>query len=188
MAENIYDSGNRLTETVNLILELTTIEKDDFEIKYNPIDLGKEFTAVINSFKTSVQNKGLYLRTNIVPFDLKINVDAKTIRSILMRLINNAIKFTNEGGVLIDVSVSENFVEIKVIDTGIGISKEHHQIIFEEFRQVSEGISRSFNGTGLGLYITKKLVDKCGGSISVESEIGKGSTFTVKLPLNNKST
>lgn len=96
--------------------------------------------------------------------------------------MNNAVKFTDKGGVSVDVYVKENCVEIKVIDTGIGISKEYHQLIFEEFRQVSEGHSRNFEGSGLGLNITKKLVEKFGGEIYVESSLGQGSTFTVKLP------
>ena len=104
--------------------------------------------------------------------------------------MNNAIKFTNAGGVTVNLSQNnvdgKDFVAIKIIDTGIGISKKNHSVIFEEFRQVSEGFDRNFEGSGLGLSITKKLVEKLDGTLSVESELGKGSTFTVLLPLAEK--
>ena len=98
-------------------------------------------------------------------------------------LVNNAVKFTVEGGITIAISFTNNVAEIIVTDTGIGIDTKDQKIIFEEFRQASEGLSRNFEGSGLGLSLTKKLVEKFGGSISVSSKIGKGSTFTVLLPI-----
>jgi signal transduction histidine kinase len=99
-------------------------------------------------------------------------------------LINNAIKFTKKGSINVDTSINDNIVEIKVSDAGIGIAKEYLDTIFDEFRQVSEGYNRNFEGNGLGLNITKKLVVKFGEKISVDSEPGKGSTFIVKLPVS----
>jgi CheY-like chemotaxis protein len=96
--------------------------------------------------------------------------------------VNNAIKYTKSGGVTVELSKKDQKIIIKIIDTGIGIAKDKHDIIFEEFRQESEGFSRSFEGTGLGLSITKKFVELMKGKIYVESEQGKGSTFIVELP------
>ncbi|MHB8581276.1 MAG: response regulator [Ignavibacteriaceae bacterium] len=185
MAEIIFKSGSRLSETLNLILDLSKFESEKMDFNYQKIDLVIETEDVINLFKESAYKKGLYLKSSFSQPFIFINTDGRAVRSILNNLINNAIKFTVEGGITADTSVKDNFVEIKVIDTGIGISKENNQIIFEEFRQISEGLSRNFEGTGLGLNITKKLVDKLGGEISVESELGRGSEFIVKLPVTS---
>ena len=106
-------------------------------------------------------------------------------------LINNAIKFTYQGGVIIQLDLvlvdSKSWAVIKVIDTGIGIQKQALGIIFDEFRQASEGLNRAFEGTGLGLTITKKSVELMDGKISVESFEGKGSTFNVCFPESNSN-
>ncbi|MCF8413410.1 MAG: PAS domain S-box protein [Melioribacteraceae bacterium] len=182
MAENIYNSGNRLSETLNLILDLSKFETENVKFNYEKIDLIKETDETLNLFSKVAEKKGLYLKSTYSHPSIIIYTDERAYRTILNNLINNAIKFTREGGVIVDVSVKENHTEIKVKDTGIGISEEYLKTIFEEFRQVSEGMSRNFEGTGLGLNITKKLVEKFGGEIYVESEPGKGATFHVKLP------
>jgi CheY-like chemotaxis protein len=97
--------------------------------------------------------------------------------------LNNAFKFTNVGSITLNVELSGSEVSIKVIDTGIGIEKDRQNIIWEEFRQASEGLSRNYEGTGLGLSIAKKYTDIMNGRISVESEVGKGTVFTVVFPL-----
>jgi CheY-like chemotaxis protein len=108
------------------------------------------------------------------------------VRQIINNLVSNAIKFTVNGGVTIEVDSAEKkgvtYVIIKIIDTGIGVDEKDKDFIFEEFRQVSEGKNRSFEGTGLGLSVTKKFVQNCNGIITVDSETGVGSTFTVLLP------
>jgi CheY-like chemotaxis protein len=108
-------------------------------------------------------------------------------RQIINNLINNAIKFTNSGGIDIEVDTEKDklieYAVIKVKDTGIGIASKDQSLIWEEFRQASEGRSRNFEGSGLGLTITRKFVEKLNGTISVQSEIGKGSTFTIKIPI-----
>jgi signal transduction histidine kinase len=183
MAEIIFDSGNRLSETVNLILDLSKFESEKMELSYQPIDLVRGTQEILNLFKESARKKRLELRASYSSSSIIINTDGWAFRSILNNLINNAIKYTEQGIISIDIALNDSFAEIKVADTGIGISKEHHKIIFEAFRQVSEGLNRNFEGTGLGLNITKNLVEKLGGEIFVESEIGTGSTFIVKLPI-----
>jgi len=185
MAEIIFNSGSRLSETLNLILDLSKFESGNMVFTYQQIDLVSEAEKIISLFKEAARKKGLYLKSSYNQPSIFINIDPRAFHSILNNLINNAIKYTNEGGIAVDISLKDNFVEIKVIDSGIGIAKEYHEIIFDEFRQVSEGYSRNFEGTGLGLNITMKLVKKFGGEISVESEPGKGSTFIVKLPVTS---
>lgn len=182
MAAIIYNSGNRLSETLNLILDLSQFEAEKMTIKFEKVDLVKETKAIVSLFSKTAEKQGLNLKASFSHPNIVIGTDVRAYRSIQNNLINNAIKFTSEGGIDVNVSLKENYTEIKVKDTGIGISEEHHKYIFEEFRQVSEGYSRNFEGTGLGLNITKKLVEKLGGKISLESEPGKGSTFIVQLP------
>ena len=98
-------------------------------------------------------------------------------------MLNNAIKFTDQGEVLLKSEVHGDSIETHIIDTGIGIKDEDLKILFKPFQQVNTGLSRKYEGTGLGLAICKRLVEKLGGEISVESELGKGSTFTFSLPL-----
>ncbi|MDF1611385.1 response regulator [Stygiobacter electus] len=183
MAENIYLSGMRLSETLNLILDLSKIESEKHEFNFEKVDLIKETKEILNLFSKTAEKQGLYLKSSFSHPSIQINIDERAYRTILNNLINNALKFTVEGGINVDISLQETLVEIKVEDTGIGIPEEYHNIIFEEFRQVSEGLGRNFEGTGLGLSITKKLVEKFGGEISVESKLRKGSTFIVKLPI-----
>jgi signal transduction histidine kinase/ActR/RegA family two-component response regulator len=185
MAENICISGSRLSETLNLILDLSKLESGKMDFTHKRINLVNQTEELISVFKEAARKKGLYLETSFNKPSIFINTDEQAFRSILNNLINNAIKFTNEGGIATDISLKDNFVEIKVTDSGIGIAKENQDMIFEEFRQVSEGRSRNFEGTGLGLSITKTLVEKVGGEIIVNSEPDKGSTFIVKLPVTS---
>lgn len=110
--------------------------------------------------------------------------DERKIKQVLLNLLSNAVKFTPEGGrINLKAGLRDESVEISVIDTGIGIAPEDQETIFEEFRQVGGDYARKHEGTGLGLTLTKKFVEMHGGRISVESEVGRGSTFTFTLPV-----
>lgn len=185
MAETIYRSGNRLSETLNLILDLSRFESEKKEIKFQKVELVEKTKEVITLFNEAAHKKGLLLISSFSSESIFINFDERAYHSILNNLINNAIKFTSEGSITTSVSLGDHSVEISVTDTGIGIAENDYQSIFDEFRQVSEGYTRNFEGSGLGLSITKKLVEKYGGTITVESEVGKGSTFKVLLPVKN---
>ena len=190
MSEAIYDSSKKLTETLNLILDLSKIESDKLELIPEKFEMITASLEIVNSFKEFANKKGVYLKSEFESPKLFANLDIRAFRSILSNLVNNAIKFTNTGGVTVNLSPDKvngkDFVVIKVIDTGIGISKENHNHVFEDFRQVSEGLDRNFQGSGLGLSITKKFVEKLNGTINIYSELGKGSTFTVRLPLSSE--
>ena len=190
MSEAIYNSSKKLTETLNLILDLSKIESDKLELIPEKFEIVTASLEIVNSFKEFAHKKGVYLKSEFESPKLFANLDIRAFRSILNNLLNNAIKFTNTGGVTVNLSqdkVNEkDFAVIKVTDTGIGISKENHNQVFEDFRQVSEGLDRNFQGSGLGLSITKKFVEKLHGTISIDSELGKGSTFTVRLPLSSE--
>ncbi len=182
MAERILEGGVRLSETLNQILDLTKMETDKMEFFSEEIDIVTEATKYVESFRYAAEKKGLEFSLSFNQPDIKFHTDQRALRSIINNLVNNAVKFTHRGKVSVNIYLISENLKIEVTDTGIGIPKENHKMIFEEFRQVSEGMNRSFEGTGLGLTLTKKLTERLGGYIALESEPGRGSTFTVVLP------
>ena len=186
MATMMNKGANRLMDTLNIILDLAQIEKERVLLKPVPTDLHKTVDEVCGLFQPIAKERNLYLRSEFLTGALTVNTDARILRHALNNLINNGLKFTPNGGVTIKLSAEksgdQNFAIIQVCDTGIGIPKDKQNIIWEEFRQASEGIGRSFEGNGLGLTITKNFIEQLKGEVGVESEVGKGSTFTIRLP------
>ncbi|MCE1165243.1 MAG: PAS domain S-box protein [Bacteroidetes bacterium] len=189
MAKVILNAGNRLLHTLNLILDITKIESDRLTVKNEILELSEIVKESAYLFNASAREKNLELI-----IDLEENVfalvDEKLLRQSVSNLIKNSILYTQSGSVKVNL-IKENSngcpkAVIKVTDTGIGIPKDMLEVIFEPFRQVSEGWGRKFEGTGLGLSITKKFIEKMGGEISVESVINKGSVFSVVFPAQNR--
>lgn len=182
MIRTIHRSALRLHETLNSILDISKIEVEGVQKRIKTIDINNIVEECINLFDAAASEKGLeisFIKNNDV---IKINSDDNLLTKILNNLLNNAIKYTDHGKITIKTQLSNNSAKIEIEDTGIGIDTEHLNIIFEPFRQTSEGYSRRYEGTGLGLTITKKFVEVLGGSISVISEKGKGSLFIVEIP------
>ncbi len=183
MISTIMQSGKRLLETLNLILDISKVEADKIQINYNEINLVEEIYGIVNMLAPVAQKKNLYLKAVVEKKVIQSKLDKRLLHSVITNLVNNGLKYTKSGGVIIDLNVTKrddkDYAIIRVIDTGIGIAKIDQANIFDEFRQVSEGYNRHFEGSGLGLTIAKKFTEKMGGSISLESEVGKGSTFTV---------
>ncbi|MGA7721301.1 MAG: ATP-binding protein [Ignavibacteriaceae bacterium] len=192
MANHILKSGRRLFSTLNSILELARLEAESKEIYNTSIDLHNIIAEVARKYEEEAINNELFFNIEIIPPSLKLHLDESILIQILNNIVDNAIKFTKTGGVKIVVEEllenSKTYAVIKIIDTGIGISKENLGSIFKEFKQESEGISRSHEGTGLGLTLAKKMTELMGGEIRVESKKNKGSIFSLKFPAisNNK--
>jgi PAS domain S-box-containing protein len=188
MAERISISGNRLMETLNLILDLSRIESGKMDTYYFNFDISESIDTAVNLYAKLAESKNLALHYENSGQEFFVNLDERMVRDILNNIINNAIKYTDKGSITIrTIKISKDnmpYVSIEVKDTGIGIPADKLEVIFEEFRQVSEGLSRGFEGTGLGLTLTKKFAEKMGGFIEVSSEFRKGSVFTVYLPTN----
>ena len=186
-ASKILKSSWRLTETLNKILEISRLETTVPELHYTDFDLYILLKEIAELFIPSAKNNDTVINVRTEFSNLKIKSDKKILREILNNLINNAVKFTYKG--IIEISAKKiivnnnDFIEIKVADNGIGIPQERQSIIWQEFRQASEGIERSFEGTGLGLTITKKYVELLNGEIHLESDERKGSVFTMKFPM-----
>jgi signal transduction histidine kinase len=134
-----------------------------------------------------IKRKSLAYTVEIAPETPKIISDRIKLKQVLLNLLSNAMKFTNRGGVSVVVRPHAMGVRVDINDTGIGIRPEHLSVIWEDFRQVDQSRTREFGGTGLGLSITRKLVERLGGTISVESIVGVGTTFTLMLPLEAPS-
>lgn len=187
-ADMIHKGGERLLETLNLILDLSVIEAQKVKIELFPLEITGEVNEIVSFFEKAASRKSLKIKTESDANNIIINLDIKIFRQIMNNLINNAIKYTKSGEITIKINKEEkggkSYGAIRVKDTGIGIPKDKQDLIWEEFRQVSEGFNRSFEGTGLGLSITKKFVEKLGGEIFLEkSEVGVGSVFTVLFPI-----
>lgn len=191
----VRDSGNYLMVLINDILDMSKIEAGRVEIDIIDTDLGKLLTSVYRSMELLVKSKKLTITKNISP-DVPeyIKSAPERLRQILINLIGNAMKFTPEGGITINVSLSdgtgyihdnniEQFIEFSVTDTGIGIPADKHEIIFESFTQADASTFRKFGGTGLGLSICRQISRLMKGDIKVDSEPGKGSTFSFIVPL-----
>ena len=179
-------SGKRLLETLNLLLDSSKLEAGKVEVNIADANIVPILNDVYNLYFPIALKKGLSFNFKCEKDFILAKIDEILTRSILDNLVNNAIKFTNQGNVTIAIESNSRSVEINIIDTGIGIPEDKQDIIWEEFRQVSEGVNRSFEGSGLGLSISKHYADLMGGKISVESNIWKGSTFRLILPAVEK--
>ena len=184
-ARKIHASGERLMATLKAILDLADLEATRSKLKLDQVNVQKAIASAIQPFYSTCNEKNLYLITEFKE-RLLAWADENLLHVILHNLIDNAVKFTAKGGVTVEtdlVKLEEKlWVLIRIKDTGIGIPREHFDIIFHEFRQLSEGYNRSYEGTGLGLTLARKMTEMLNGNITVESEVDLGSIFTLWIP------
>ena len=184
MANVIKNSGKRLNETLNNILDISIIEAKKRKGNFRKQDLLKILNEQIALFKPVAMEKDLTLSLQTNEEKLEAYVDEGMFMSIATNLLSNALKYTEKGSVTIIARKESNKAVIEVKDTGIGISEDYYEVIFEPFRQVSEGWDRKYEGTGIGLALVKNFVDLLGGSIELKSIPNNGSTFVLKFNLN----
>ena len=186
MADNIIRSGKRLLNTLHSILELSLLESAGKQVNNSLIDINEIVISIAHKFEEEAKRKNLSLNIKPSQTEILLHTDEFLISQVISNILDNAIKFTDEGGV--EISIENKTVNrelkalIKISDTGIGILDENLDLIFKEFRQVSEGYGRKFEGTGLGLTIAKKITELIRGKIHVESSVGIGSTFMIEVP------
>ena len=181
MAEN---SGKILLELINNVLDYSKFEAGMLEMEKVAFDLVTLVEETANMFRTRTASKSLMLQV-VVPSQLQRQVtgDPLRLRQVLINLVGNAVKFTDKGEVCLEANIIEESadrirVEFKVVDTGVGISEQQQAKVFEEFAQADSSINRRFGGTGLGLAISKRIISGMGGELALESEEGKGSSFS----------
>lgn len=183
----ISEAGNRLMRTFNSVLELAQLESNNLELRAEPLNLVKEVREVVDLFKVQTDRKQLELSFDSDSVNIPVTMDKGALGRIIMNLVGNAVKFTHAGSVSVHVGNDGDRARITVADSGIGISDDFIPQLFEEFQQESSGLDRVFEGNGLGLTVTRQLVQLMGGTILVQSKKNEGSTFTVILPKIYKS-
>ncbi|MCX6270010.1 MAG: ATP-binding protein [Bacteroidetes bacterium] len=186
MANNILLSGNRLLQTLNSMLYLSELEAGTLPCQLQKIHLNTFVLSNLGEFECRAAEKNIFIKTQFQDWKQNALADNKLLRIALTHLMDNAIKFTDKGGVIIETGSTivqgENMVFIRISDTGIGIDLPNQEKVFEPYRQLSEGWGRGYEGTGLGLPICRKVIDKLNGKLLVESKYREGSSFTVLLP------
>jgi signal transduction histidine kinase len=181
--ERLEKNGRHLLGLINDVLDLSKIEAGQLTLSLNEYSMGEVVQTVFTSVEALAAEKKLELKSRIPP-DLSIaRGDEQRIAQVLLNLLGNAIKFTDEGEVRVAVTDSDETFLVSVTDTGPGLSEADQEIIFGEFQQADDSNTREKGGSGLGLSISKKIVEMHGGRIWVESDVGKGSTFRFTLPV-----
>lgn len=187
LSEVITEESKRLRFQVEKVLHLSVIDDASSTLNFTDVDANDIISSVVNTFKLKVEKQGGRLTTNLAATDANVTVDEMQFTNVIFNLLDNALKYMREDAdpeLEIDTKdLPGNRLEIRVKDNGIGIRKEDVKRIFEKFYRVSTGNRHDVKGFGLGLAYVKKMISVFGGTISVESEFGKGSTFVIDLPL-----
>ncbi len=180
-------SARHLLDLINDVLDISKIEAGELKISSEPVDISTSLRSVVKTMQPIAAEKGLQIDVSEPdePVGLVIG-DKRRLEQVIMNLISNAIKFTEKGIISIKSKNASGQIEISVEDTGIGINEEDLNTLFRPFHQIDSGTTRRHDGTGLGLSISKKLIKLHGGDITVQSTIGKGSVFTILLPVQQK--
>jgi len=185
----VSKSADSLLTVINDALDISKIDSDKFKLKSEPFDLTVLINSVLHLFQPVAIKKDLFLGKQI-PSNIASQYvgDENRVRQVLNNLVSNAIKFTDKGSVYIKIHeqhdmTDRNNIIISVIDTGVGIAKEDQQKVFDKFTQLDHSLSRHHEGTGLGLALSKDIVDRMGGSLILKSQLGQGSEFTLRINL-----
>jgi PAS domain S-box-containing protein len=186
-ARVIIDSGNNLLSIISDIMDFSKIDAGQVVINKRILSVNKLLSFIQRDFAFHANSKGIELKLadSNPETEVLIESDELKLRQILVNLVNNAIKFTEDGTIEIRFGLTEGFVEFAISDTGIGIPIEYHQRVFERFLQVEVSLNRQYRGAGLGLPISKGLVELLGGKIWLTSDVGKGSIFHFTIPRNH---
>lgn len=181
----VKNSANHLLALINDVIDVSKIETDQVELFIEELNIAGLMQGVMESFKVAVDEKNIKLSLEM-PERLIIKGDQRRIKQVVMNLLSNAVKFTDRGEIEIKVKKKDEEVVVSVADTGMGIKKESMKRLFKQFSRIYVKGRPVIEGTGLGLYLSKKIVDLLGGQIKAESEFGKGSMFTFTFPLKYK--
>lgn len=188
-ADTMHISGNKLLKIIEDIFELTILDQSEVTIRAQSFIINDLFLALKNQLDITLEKSGkndlieLFYHIDEADKSKQIVSDRVKITQLLSNMINNAVKFTDSGSIKLAVSLDKEYLKISIKDTGVGIPDDKHNIIFDSFRQVDDSHTRRFEGVGIGLAISKKIVTTLGGEISVISELNKGSEFIVTIPV-----
>jgi hypothetical protein len=183
----VQNSARHLLALINDVLDISKIEAGQLEMAYGWFSLPQIIRKAVATILPLADAKGIQVATAIEPDIDRIYSDQRRTEQIILNLLSNAVKFTDRGEITIACRRAHDSAVITVADTGIGIDSKHLDDIFKPFRQADSTLARMHEGTGLGLSISKRLMERLGGTISVKSALGEGSTFTVVLPSEQES-
>ena len=178
----IEQNGQRLKRTLNALLDLSMLRSGNEELELTPMPLDECVRRVASDLRTDAEEKGLDFQVHTSDPPVQAEIDEQYLEQILRNLVENAIKYTDDGGIVVSTGTVDDRVYVEVEDTGIGIDEEFLPDLFEEFKQESRGRSRTYEGNGLGLAISARLAEQMDGAIRVETEKNEGSTFRVEFP------
>lgn len=181
-AHMIHRKAQRLMTTLSAMIDLSRLQSEFFELKPQVRNLVTEVKEVGRVLAPMAKEKGLYLRMRATKPEILVRVDQNSLFRVLENLIANAIKFTDEGGVLVEVDQDHTHVHVRVMDSGVGMRNDFLPHLYDEFNQENQGPLRRREGIGIGLSVSKRLLDLMSGFISVNTEVGEGSMFTISLP------
>jgi signal transduction histidine kinase len=179
----IEDEANRLIQLINDLFDLSKMEEGRIDLHIDSVNVGEIAENALSKIKMEAENKGLSTNIQIQENLPLIEADGLRMEQIFINLLNNAVRYTEKGSINVEVDFDHNNVKIVIADTGIGIPERELSHIFERFHRVEKSRSRDFGGTGLGLAIVKNLVEIQNGSISVNSQVGKGTKFEISFPV-----
>ncbi len=179
----VKDSSQHLLSLINDVLDISKIEAGQLEVSALPFQMRELIEKVMRILTPMAEKKGLSLMAEVAPEVNQIVSDWRRVEQVLINLVNNALKFTEQGEVRVECRVRNGWMETRVMDTGIGIKPDHMSKLFKPFQQIETGVTRRYDGTGLGLSICKKLLKLLDGDIYMDSDWGVGSTFAFTLPL-----
>lgn len=180
--EGISTSGKHLLDLINDLLDLSKVEAGKEELTLETLLVEEVCQACLSLFRERCLERGLQLSLVIAPDVTTCVADHRRLKQILVNLLSNAVKFTESGSVTLKVKQTEEAIKFSVIDTGIGIAQADQATLFQPFKQLDSGLNRQYEGTGLGLALSRKLARLHGGDITLHSELGRGSCFTLHLP------
>ena len=181
-----HRNGVRLLKLVNTLLDFSRIEAGRIEALYEAVDLATLTTELASTFRSAIEKASLKLVVDCSPIERDVYVDHEMWEKIVFNLLSNAFKFTFEGEIVVSLRESGEMVELTVKDTGTGIPDSELPHLFERFHRVKNALGRSYEGSGIGLALVQELVKLHGGYVGVKSEMGRGSTFTVSIPVGSK--
>jgi signal transduction histidine kinase len=177
----ILNSGRHLLSLINDLLDFSKIESGTFGLTIEKFDVNEVIEDVLNLVKPIVENKNLSVNYRKSDSGIMTS-DKKRVQQIILNIVNNAVKFTPKGSVEIGNYRHHQEMRIEIQDTGIGIKKTDQEKIFQPFVQIDNTLTKTYQGTGLGLAVSQKLIEMLGGSISVESKFGSGTKFILSIP------
>ena len=187
--EYIESESRRLTQIINNILDFSRIESGQKSYQFLPTDIGETVADTLKMFEVRLRQSGFVIDLEILNSPLpSVEIDADAITQALVNLLDNAVKYSGDSKLInVRLARENRFVSISVADGGVGIPDEDRERIFERFHRVSTGLVHDVKGSGLGLAIVKHIVEAHGGKVAVQSEPGRGSTFTVLLPAKEEA-